>query len=712
MKIDFHCHTKKTKSDEADSRNLTPELFKEKIILSGVKIVAITNHNLFDIEQYYKLKETVKEYCQVWPGIELDVIGKSQTVGHLILISNPADVEEFSDKMNEILKEYTPDSFNIKIDELYQKVKSLNLIYVVHCFKKKELPLSDIEEFEKIMDNPKRLFKEPSSLTSITVLQSNKHRVIVGTDVIDWSKYESYNFGEFKFELNDFSSFIKIIEKDRTFLKDLVDEELNENIKVYGKYDTHEYPFVIPIYNDVNIIFGDRGSGKSEILKSLNEYYKIEKNEDPVFYVGGDQENWFKNLIKVKDEDFSIENFDSLDEMRDEIKLIANFIDTTPIKIKKYVDYFQNSKHKASKERMKCLVISKQHLFNSDNYNNIYNEYKKIYNFYKDYKLLKIKSVLSIEEQEKLGSLLLKLIEESYKEVLKEWINQWSEYLCDDFAGNIPIYVSENVGEPSPPTETGFATFAKNRLKLKKTAYDILDVLKNKSNKKENYIGSLGSKGKVMLSIDYSFINADNKETIDAKTLNNNKTDLKSFITNLQKIMLFCISGNVTEDIIKIKQLYDKGIDSINDFISVKKEFQIDKKGYTPSKGENSILALQHELLSKKGKNIFLIDEPDLSLGHTYINDVIVPLFKDIAKSHKILVVATHDANIAVRTRPLNSILKITDNNCYKTYVGNMFSDILQNIENENDELSWKEQSVKYLEGGEAAFSERGDLYE
>lgn len=34
------------------------------------------------------------------------------------------------------------------------------------------------------------------------------------------------------------------------------------------------------------------------------------------------------------------------------------------------------------------------------------------------------------------------------------------------------------------------------------------------------------------------------------------------------------------------------------------------------------ILSLQHELLSKKEKNIFLIDEPDLSLGSTYIEEV------------------------------------------------------------------------------------------
>ena len=41
-----------------------------------------------------------------------------------------------------------------------------------------------------------------------------------------------------------------------------------------------------------------------------------------------------------------------------------------------------------------------------------------------------------------------------------------------------------------------------------------------------------------------------------------------------------------------------------------------------------------------------------------------------------------------------------------------MFTDVLTDIDDENNQLSWKEQSIKYLEGGEPAFEERGELYE
>ena len=159
MKIDFHCHTLKTKREESDERNVSLELFKEKVLLSGVKVIVITNHNIFDKKQYLEFQDAVKENCQIWPGIELDVIGKSGAEGHIILIANPDDVEEFHSTINDIIAGKSADNFKIELETLYNKVKHLNLVYVAHCFKSKALPLSDIEHFSKTMDNNKRLFK-------------------------------------------------------------------------------------------------------------------------------------------------------------------------------------------------------------------------------------------------------------------------------------------------------------------------------------------------------------------------------------------------------------------------------------------------------------------------------------------------------------------------------------------------------------------------
>ena len=87
-------------------------------------------------------------------------------------------------------------------------------------------------------------------------------------------------------------------------------------------------------------------------------------------------------------------------------------------------------------------------------------------------------------------------------------------------------------------------------------------------------------------------------------------------------------------------------------------------------------MLLLHKELSED-KEIYLLDEPEKSLGNDYINDVIVPMLKDLVRNGKKVFIATHDANIAVRTLPYNSIHRRHDIDGYKTYVGNPFSNYL-----------------------------------
>lgn len=121
-------------------------------------------------------------------------------------------------------------------------------------------------------------------------------------------------------------------------------------------------------------------------------------------------------------------------------------------------------------------------------------------------------------------------------------------------------------------------------------------------------------------------------------------------------------------------------------------------------------MILLHKELNED-KEIYILDEPEKSLGNDYISEVIVPLLREKAFIGKKIIIATHDANIAVRTLPYNSIYRQHDNNKYYTYIGNPFSNNLKCLENLNEELDWKEISMKTLEGGKIAFGERGKIY-
>ena len=87
MKIDLHCHTKQIKSGDGEKRNVTPEVFREKISNADIGIVAITNHNAFDYEQYIALRDAVSDICAVWPGVEIDIQGSNGKKFHLIVVA-------------------------------------------------------------------------------------------------------------------------------------------------------------------------------------------------------------------------------------------------------------------------------------------------------------------------------------------------------------------------------------------------------------------------------------------------------------------------------------------------------------------------------------------------------------------------------------------------------------------------------------------------
>ena len=55
MKIDIHVHTKKVKTGDADTRNIAIDKFGDIIRSTDVRILAITNHNHFDLLQFESL---------------------------------------------------------------------------------------------------------------------------------------------------------------------------------------------------------------------------------------------------------------------------------------------------------------------------------------------------------------------------------------------------------------------------------------------------------------------------------------------------------------------------------------------------------------------------------------------------------------------------------------------------------------------------------
>ena len=100
-------------------------------------------------------------------------------------------------------------------------------------------------------------------------------------------------------------------------------------------------------------------------------------------------------------------------------------------------------------------------------------------------------------------------------------------------------------------------------------------------------------------------------------------------------------------------------------------------------------------------------------MSNLYIDSVIRPIIQDLAKAGKTVVVSTHNANLAVRTLPYQSIYREhIGGNEFRTYIGNPFTDELVDMEGKARPISWAKTSMATLEGGPDAFYDRLTIYD
>ena len=160
MKIDLHTHTKKCKSGDAPTREIAAADFCQTITATEVGVIAITNHNVFDLSQFNEILGGLSDGVQVWPGIEIDVV-ESGVRGHVLVIVSPSRAVEFSQVVEKITEGSTPDDFTTTIEDVLNNFEAFKPIYVAH-YKQKTPNISD-EALEILIHgtaSPGRVIKE------------------------------------------------------------------------------------------------------------------------------------------------------------------------------------------------------------------------------------------------------------------------------------------------------------------------------------------------------------------------------------------------------------------------------------------------------------------------------------------------------------------------------------------------------------------------
>ncbi len=706
MRIDLHCHTKKVKNGDAYTRNVTKELFAEKLAEANVKIIAITNHNHFDYTQYLKLKETVSSYCDVWPGIELDIQGKKNTDGkfnrgHLIVIANPKNTVLFNRKVNELIGEQNPNDFLVDVKTVFETLDECDTLYIPHFHKEPRLSEEDTEELNALLTDKTRLFKETSDYRSLGVFSNFDYSVIIGSDIQDWSSYEKSKLADIRLPIQTFEQFCLLAKKDKQIINTLLNKKNKINVDV-SPYKNVKIS--IPIYEDVNVIFGQKGTGKSEIITSLKNSYE---NSGTAYkcYVGTSKDDDFNKLLRTDEVKCDPSKL-GLEDMRQQFLDIYEWQDKSVTSYAKYINWWTTKDNNSNKSRMKitdCVKIEEEKRDRK-----LSTDYKNMKDFL-DSSFFKINfsRYLSEKEIDDLESLLQSLQDGIEKEKKETWKSEntikLSNWSIDKIKG-IADKCSDTVSRPST---TGFYEYAMNRFALSEAIGLIKEAFNKEEFNDQELLGTLEEKGDVYVQTKYRMLCKDSRT--DEFRLGIKK--LKECKQNIEEIDVKITSDSIGEKITEFRVSFDEGIKEISEFIGISRDTILDDgNSYKPSNGERGILLMQN--LLESDSDVYLLDEPELGMGNSYITTAILPKIIGLAKQRKTVIIATHNANLAVATLPYMSILRTHKNGIYNTYIGNAFYDELRNINDETDIKNWTFESMHTLEGGKDAFYGRRDIYE
>lgn len=710
MKIDVHTHTKKTKSGDSENRNIDADRFNEIIRATDVKILAITNHNDFDLTQYREFSLRAGDYCQIWPGIELDILEQGRRA-HLIVIANPKQVEQFSMIVDALIEGKTADNFNITLVDTITSFRDLDCVYIAHYnTKKPSLQEEDMQTLIDLVPNKNRLLKEATNSISAGIYINHGHYSIYGSDVQNWDEYHEIakELPDLRLPVESYEQFCLLLEKDAQTITTILDKKSKDSIDIYP-FGVAER-IALDIYNDINIIFGSKGTGKTEILRALSKYYNEIGHSTQVY------ESSTRRLddaydLRGSSYNVGVDAF-GIEECTDDFDFLRTVTEKNITSIRSYTRYF------AAEETNKIsqsIAIKDFQMLDQSSSERAFDEIRETLDKLQEFQA----SVLQDNVlQDVVGDELFGRLTNILEEVLDR-IKTASEARLVDFKtialfnNLIAVFAREiarKTGQPEKPLKTGFKDYASNRIAVERAVRKILSNIGKSIEPDVSTVGSLGEKGNLCCQTNLVIQNGNFVDGRYSPVRNVAKNPQKYVAAAINTLPRHVYQNSLFEKITELKDV-DNGetITCLSDLLLFKRFFILDGNPYNPSSGESSMVLLHNEL--KEEKEIYIIDEPEKSLGNDYISEVIVPLLKEHARMGRKIIIATHDANIAVRTLPYNSIYRKHDIANYFTFVGNPFSNNLVCINKVNPSLDWKEISMKTLEGGRSAFGERGKIY-
>lgn len=701
MRIDLHCHTKATKKGESISRNISSQDFVDKIKKAEVKMVAITNHNEFDLNSFNNTNRLVQDDFILLPGIELDIKGVHNERGHIIVVYDNKKANEFDELTNLLIKETNPNNCLVDLEDFIEYINKFECLVMAHYLKPDQLHFDSLCEIRSKIKNNYRFFYEPGNFRTLGIMLNHDLRVLKGTDHSDWNTYEFQDFATLRLEVDSYQQFMLFLRRDEKVIETLL--ERLDSYKIDISFTSNETE-IVNFFNGINVLFGTKGTGKSVCLEKVYKYFS-DKSFKVSRYSPDKNPKKLLEKLEIATVEKTLENYN----LQNRIECFNNLYTWRESSITAVTDYKNYIKFKGknkNKEKMLIVKANEQALKNEEEYNIVVSEFNNITSIINNLSNIVLNRHLSNVEIIDLNRIVMKLYVQIKERYIESIVDNLAVFLTNKSVSMIKNIVEIKTETKTIPSSSRLMEFIKNRLKLEINIKDIIKGFEFTKSSDPEFVGYLEENKKLEKKTIISML-TDNSSLKDGFTgINNLKEIKKTLLLINQNILKLSIEG-----LDKYREIYETNAHlSLDSFIGVKKIFEINGFEYEPSVGEATMVVLDESLNSNY--DVYILDEPEKSLGNNYISEVLLNKIADLGKSKKTIVIATHNANIAVLCFPYKSILKVYNNAKYITYVGSPFTNKLKNIADINDVKNWKEESVRILEGGKEVFAQRGEIYE
>lgn len=672
-KIDLHIHTIPSPTSDS-SFDFDISKLKEYVSTMGIDGIAITNHNLFDKNQYLTIKAMLGNVT-VFPGIEVDLCN-----GHILVIADELDIDDFDERANMVTSNIhtTTDSLDLPtFKSIFVDLSKYLLI--PHYDKKPHIPKPVILELgEHItvgeVNSPKKFIYCRKDKNSLVPVYFSDSRFTLAMH--EFQPRQTF------IEVGDLS-----LHALKEALKDRQKVALDDSDKNLIDINTGE----LKISSGLNVILGRRSSGKSYTLRMINRKYGKEnvKYIKQFSLVNGNEsqdKNMYDNLLSEKKNSLFEDYIDLFrSAVDDAVSISDEQVDSNAVE-----GYIETLKNIAKDEGLKD-IFSKCIFFNDYRFDiaepdtlkqlighvlaimgNV--EYRETIDRYIDINSLKA---------------LLFDMESQYEKALEVYNKKkWANSLMAEINKSLQYHSAA----PALP-DVSFYGIATNR--HKRTKFKLLC----------SYI----MREREIATMDVA------KFKIQAKTrMFENATDMKSVLE--RKISLADAYTEYNNPLLLVKKL--KEIESINNAEIYKFFITVDYKilneyGLEVSGGEQSEYNLLNSIQDARNYDMLLIDEPESSFDNIFLKDDVNALLKDLAEEMPVVVV-THNNTIGGSIHP-NYIIytekTLVDKKPeFRIYYGYPTDKTLKS--KDQKEIENYAIQLDSLEAGQIAYIERNKTYE